>query len=435
MSPPELTRHAMPAHPGRAEAPFWGWRIVALGILAQMLGLGLISAYGVFVFPVIEEFGAPMRSISLGFAAFMLVGGLLGPVLGPALDRRSIRGIMLSGVCVMWAALMLLSGAQALWQVGALLVVAAAGMMMFGSLPVHVLLVRWFAVHRGRALSIAALGVGLPGLFLPVLAAALIEVTGWRGAVAALATGCALLAVPIIAWLVIGHPRDVGQHPDGIAPQPGEESKGTDTSLPSSRELFGRSTFWLLALSLGLIFSAPIYHGLFLVPFLESIGVPRTRAALVLSGVAVFSILGKLGSAAISDRVDIRRLIWGLLALQGLSWLLLIARPSLEIAFLAALGFGLGGGGMMPMPPLLLSRCFGPQIFGRVAGLMGLVRLPFNVAVPFVGGWLIDLNGGGTVAEAYLPTFALGVGLLAIAGTILVALRVPARSAAGQSSS
>jgi MFS family permease len=206
----------------RSAAPFRGWRIVFVGIAAQMLSMGLISAYGVFVRPVLDEFGSPVISVSAGFAVFTLVGGLIGPVLGPALDRRSIRAIMLWGVGLMWAGFLALSLARSMWQVGALLVVAATGIMMYGTLPVHVMLVRWFAAQRGRALSIAALGIGVPGLFMPPLAAVLVETIGWRGAVAVMASGCAVVAIPLIARGVIGHPRDVGQHPDGIPPSAGE---------------------------------------------------------------------------------------------------------------------------------------------------------------------------------------------------------------------
>jgi MFS family permease len=163
-------------------------------------------------------------------------------------------------------------------------------------------------------------------------------------------------------------------------------------------------------------------------------GVTPLRAASVLSLIAVFSITGKLVAAAISDRVDLRRLLWGLLALQVAAWALLIARPSLETAFVAAIGLGLGAGGMMPLPALLISACFGPQIFGRVAGLMGPVRLPLNFAIPILGGWLIDLNGGGADPEAYLPTFSLGAALLVVAAAIFAGVRVPPRSTAGQSS-
>ncbi len=400
-------------------APFHGWRIVAVGIVAQMLGMGLISAYGVFVVPVATEFSAPMASMGLGYSIFLLTGGLLGPFLGPALDRRSIRAIMLAGVVVMLAGLLLLSRAQALWQAGLALALAVGGMMMYGMLPVHVLLVRWFTLRRGLALSIAALGIGVPGLFVPLLAAELIESVGWRDAIAVLAIGAAVLVAPVLAWLVVGRPSDLGQHPDGLAPPPGSDA-APEVAAPSSGALLRQPNFWFLTAGLGLVFSAALYHGLFLVPFLESLGVPRTRAALVLSVTAVFSIAGKLGVAAIADRVDIRRLIWALLVLQASAWLMLIARPSLSMAFAAGVGFGLGTGALLPLPAMLLSACFGPSIFGRVAGLMSPFRLPFSVAIPWLGGLLIDWSG-----DDYRLTFGFGVFLLAVSGLILIGVRVP----------
>jgi MFS family permease len=413
--------HTEPS-PGAKAPPFHGWRIVAAGVVAQMLGVGLLSAYGVFVVPLLSEFDTSMAALGFGFSIFMLVGGAIGPVLGPALDRGPIRAIMLTGVVLMTAALLLMARAQHLWQLGLLLALAGLGVLMYGPLPVHVLLVHWFAAYRGRALALAALGVGVPGFFVPPLAAWLIEFIGWRGTLSALALGSAAVVAPVVAWLIVKRPEDVGQLPDGlpaVEPEPGE----ADTRGPSTRALLRQRNFWTIALFFNDTATTEIYTALYLVAFLESLGVPRTRGAFVLSLMAVFSIIGKLVVATIADRTDKRQLIWGLLAIQIASWMLLLARPHFALVFVAAAGLGLGTGGLVPLPPLVLGACFGREVFGRVAGLMGPVRLPLSLAIPPLGGWLIDWSGG------YAATFALGAGLLAVSGLILGGVRIPRRVA------
>ena len=400
--------------------PFFGWRIIAVGIAAQALGVGLIQAYGFFVTPLAVEFSASMAHLGAGLSLFMLTGALIGPVLGPALDRGGARTYMLAGVGAMLLGMWALSRAGSLAQLGAALMLVSAGVLLYGPLPVHWLVVNWFVARRGRALSLAALGISIPGFFVPVLTAWLIDALGWRSALIALGLGAAALVVPVLIAWVVSRPEDVGQAPDGEIRTALDASRET-VRAPRlrPRELLADRNFWIIAVGCGLVATAPILNGAYLVRHMEQAGISRQGAAFVMSWIAGFAVLGKLLTAALADRIDKRMLTWGLVALQLAAWAAILPDPSYATMLVAGVGFGLGVGGFVPLPALFIGTWFGRAAFGQVAGLMSPIRLPITLSIVPSGGWLADQSGG------HAATFAAAIAVALAGALLLLFLRAP----------
>ena len=118
---------------------FHGWWIVAVSFLAQFLALGCsISVYGLFIPVLISEFGASFVTANLGLSLLSVAMAGAGAVIGPILDRRSIREEMITGALVAACAYMLMSFATELWQLGVLFGGAVAcGVAMFGPLAAN----------------------------------------------------------------------------------------------------------------------------------------------------------------------------------------------------------------------------------------------------------------------------------------------------------
>jgi MFS family permease len=404
---------------------FDGWRIVALAALSQGLALPLLGAYGLVATPLIEEFGASTTQLGLGMSLAIFATALASPLLGVALDRGPLRAIMLGGVALMLLSVAALSRGTALWQLAAGLAFATVGMSMYGMLPVQVILVNWFVLRRGSALSFAWVGTSLAAFVVPPATAGLIESLGWRNALLALAAGSAALAAPAIARLV-KRPEEVGQTPDGIpiAPSPsgpvGERGAAARAASGTSEVDLARDrNFWLIAVGVGLALSVSVAT-LFLVRHLETLGIARTQAALVPSAMAAFGIVGKLGAGWLVDRIDARTVVAGALALHALGWVIVASQSSFPAMLLAAAPLGLGGGGFLPLPAVLQGRCFGRDAIGRVGGLHGLIGLPFLLAAAPLVGWAEGRSGGFAV-----PFYGL-MGVLLLAAGVLAWLRIPA---------
>ncbi|MEN8160199.1 MAG: MFS transporter, partial [Myxococcota bacterium] len=238
-------------------ARFDGWRIVALAAVAQGLSLPLMSAYGVVATPLIEEFGATATQLGLGMSFAILATAGVGPLLGLGLDRGPLRTIMLAGVALMFASVFLLSRGSALWQLALCFAFATAGMSMYGMLPVQVILVNWFIVRRGAALSFAFLGTSVAAFIVPPATAWLVEGFGWRRALVVLAAVAAAVAVPVILRLV-KRPEEVDQTPDGLPDVSLASAAAADGSPNGPRRWLRDPNFWVIGAGGGLALAVAV---------------------------------------------------------------------------------------------------------------------------------------------------------------------------------
>ncbi|GAA1849111.1 MFS transporter [Pseudonocardia ailaonensis] len=74
---------------------------------------------------------------------------------------------------------------------------------------------------------------------------------------------------------------------------------------------------------------------------------------------------------------------------------------------------GLGGGMIMPIGMMILTRAAGPQRIGRVMAVMGVPMLLGPIAGPILGGWLVDSFSWRWIFFINLPIGVIGVFLAA----------------------
>lgn len=407
--------------------PFRGWLIVAVGFFAQLLAFGCsIAVYGLFIPMLTTEFGASFLVANLGLSILGVVMALAGVVVGPLLDRSSIRALMVAGALLNGLAFLAMSQATTLWQLGILFgVVVASGAALFGPLAANTVIAKWFDAHRGRAVGIASMGPPTGGMLLAPLAGTLIASYGWRPTLLVFAA-LHVLIIPAI-WLVIrNRPEDLGQLPDGVAAN--ISTPAGSGVAPASRqwttgEVLRAPVFWALALAMG---SAGAVAGAFnanVIPYAADIGIRLQDAAFFVSAIGATAILGTLGFGLLADRVDNRALFWVVVALQGLTFAFLRwVEPGYGSLFGAVLVFGLAAGGLMPLMASAVGQGFGARSFGRVMGYIGPVTLPFAFLGPPLTGWLRQSTG------SYAAAFEMFVGVFVFAGLALVWLRLPKRA-------
>ena len=108
-----------------------------------------------------------------------------------------------------------------------------------------------------------------------------------------------------------------------------------------------------------------------------------------------------------------------MIAARALGWAIVATQTSLAAFLLAALPLGLGGGGFLPLPPVLQGRCFGRDAIGRVSGLHALLGLPVLLTAAPLVGFVEGRTGSFT-----LPFLGLGF-VLALAAGCLTRVRLP----------
>ncbi len=114
MSGPVIGNPPAPGGPGPS---FLGWRMVAVAFVVDFIAVGFFFySFGVFFKAIATDLEGSRLGISLGISISNIVGAVLAPFIGRAVDRRSIKHIMIAGALLVSAAFALLSRITGIWQ-------------------------------------------------------------------------------------------------------------------------------------------------------------------------------------------------------------------------------------------------------------------------------------------------------------------------------
>ena len=391
---------------------FAGWWQVAIGMLTQATATGtIVTCFSVIAAPLAKEFGASRRELGLVMTLTLLIGALISPMLGTAMDRFSIRKIMLAGGAALAAGYLALSFANSMAGMfvafGLLLAFANAAL---GPLSYSTLLPRWFVARRARAFGLTVAGYAIGGLFLPPLFAFMIDSFGWRNAVRLFAAFVILVLIPLIAWLVIDRPSDAGLYPDGRAQPSGVTTSAAAEPPQSTRTLLQDRNFWVITICICtvLLGSAGLLSNM--VPFALSRGFTAKQGALFLTCFSAGSLTSKVLYMFFGDRLNPRAgLAAGLLFFTVSSGFFLRGH-TYPVLLTASFVFGMAVGTSLPLWSYLTARVFGTANVGRVFGLMNVVTMPFSLSAPPLMGAIFDRTGaydGGFILYICLGLAAL----------------------------
>src|SRR5216684_8105171 len=173
---------------------FYGWVIVAVGFVVTCIGLGTMMSLGVFLQPMSAAMGWSRAGISTAALLSFLFMGAGSLMWGALSDRFGARAVVLCGGLLLGAGLVSASQAATLLQFQLLFGVAvglAAGSFFA---PLTATTTRWFTEHRSLAVALVSAGTGIGSLTVAPLAQWMINLHGWRIAMAVLGG---------IAWLVV----------------------------------------------------------------------------------------------------------------------------------------------------------------------------------------------------------------------------------------
>jgi len=411
--------------PKAHSASFYGWRIVGLTFFAQFVSMGtFFYTFGVFLKPLTEAFGTERFYVAIALSLQQVVVATLGPWVGRRVAEHSIRTLMLWGSVLLTIGALVISQAESIWQLylGYSLIVGA-GVSMAEPLPNTALLANWFVRKRGTALGISQFGVTVSGTVMVPLATWLIATYDWRTAMIVFAVFPVALLAPVIGWIVVNRPEDLGQFPDG-------DTHPTDAAAAAASETREAWTLkrairdrriLLLALVIGLNFMPMSAILQVLHSHLTDGGLTGGAAAQIVAIVTLAGAIAKPLSGMLADRIDPRAVMGMSTVLQACGVALIIQATGVPLLMLGGSIFGLGYGGVLPLWGVLLGALFGREDFGRVMGLMGPIMLPFQMLGVPIATWVFDHYG------SYTPAFIACFGCYAAAGGALLFLRVPRR--------
>lgn len=399
---------------------FFGWRVVAGAFVGMLLANGLFTyAFTILVNPIRLEFGASLEQVMYSLTLGTMGGLILGPVIGSMIDRYSVRHLMTLGCLLTVAGLYAVSRTQSITVFNVVFgVTMALSLGLMSSMTGSAAVARWFTRNRGKALGIAAMGTSVGGVVVPALLTWWVEASGWRGAVQNMALLTLLVITPLI-WLTIrNRPEDLGLYPEGDDEPPAEIGAAAPPAAGMSGIVRMRS-FWLIGLSMGMVFAAFASMLANLGPYAARLGNSETAISTMIAVLSMGGLLGKLLFGMAADRINLKYGLWAAHALLLLAFSLLLLEPPYWVLLIAAVSFGLSTGGLLPVWNAMVARIFGVDKFGRAMGIMGpLITLCILPAYALVGR-LFDTTG------SYSTGLVLFSGVVIIGAALLLPLRLP----------
>jgi cyanate permease len=385
---------------------FYGWYIVGVGILVNIAGtFAFSSTLSIFLKPITEELGVSRGTFSLIRTFEIGVAALIVPMLGSWIDRHGGRGVLVLGVLMEGAGLLLSSLVQSFWQfalVRCSLVIA--GEALLGSLVINVTIAQWFVRKRGRAMGIANLGTGVAKLSIPLAAASLFVLVGWRQTWAIFGVLAPLLVVaPALIW-VRRKPEDMGLRPDGDAPRQEinesiaphsntERREATDGAAWSRAQALRLPTFWVLVVTFGIASVGIAGLNLHIFSYVTDIGYSPLVAASFMSTIALTQLGSTLVWGMLADKFDIRKVSCVQFLIQGVGLITTISSSQIQFTYLGFFLYGTGLAGSFVLREVIWANFFGRNSLGTVRGLsMFFSHLFAASGAPFFG-FLHDRTG------------------------------------------
>lgn len=238
-------------------------------------------------------------------------------------------------------------------------------------------------------------GIGIGTLTIPPLDNWLISNWGWDTAY--LIIGAVVLVLMILAAQFLRlKPSQMGLLPDGEK----KEATGLKLSAPgfSFREAVASWQLWVLFSILfcfGYCLHTIIAH---VANYATDIEISAAVAASILAIIGGLSILGRLATGSITDRVGSKPpLIVNLILMSGaLFWL--AATGELWTLYLFAVIFGLAYGGLAAMESPIVAELYGLSSHGVIMGVASFGFTAGGAVGPVVAGRIFDVLGSYQIA-------------------------------------
>ena len=383
---------------------FYGWVIVACGIVMTCIGIGSMLSLGVFLQPMSEAMGWSRTGISLAALLNFLCMGVGSFFWGALSDRFGTRAVVLAGGILLGGGLVGASQAATLGQFQLLfgVVVGVAAGSFYA--PMTATTTRWFVEHRSLAVALVSAGLGLGSMTVAPLVGWIISHYDWR---------VAMLVIGDLAWLLLIPAALLVRNPPAAAPAPPPAPGALAPREFTVAEALRTPQFAAIALThfaCCAAHSGPIFH---MVTNVIDHGISAMAATTVLSAAGLASLSGRVICGLLADRLGAKRVLIVGLAIQAAAVGLYLVTRELAGFYALALMFGLAYGGVMPLYAIVVREYFGARIMGATFGAVAFASTLGMALGPWLGGVLYD--SFGSYAWLFVGSFVIGLGAVAIA--------------------
>jgi len=383
---------------------FYGYVIVAAALFMSIVMWGARFSFGVFLAPVLDEFGWSRATTSGGFSLTWIFTGLLSIGVGRLNDKFGPRLIMTVAGFLLGVGYLLMSGMNSVWQLYLFYGITSIGMSA-AMVPNMSTLARWFVKMRASMTGIVLAGTGIALITFIPSANQVVLHYGWRKAYI-IVGGVVMGVVVIAAQFLKKDPYQVGKLPYGCD---GTSSSPLDarTFGLSFKEALHTHQVWLIS---SVYFCTYFVYNVYLVHaviYAKGQGISSARAVGIIVLLGAAGIAGRVLMGIFADRIGNKKamvLSAGLMML-ALFWLVMV--KDLWMLSLGGLAFGFGHGGIATMESPIVANIFGMRSHGVILGLVFFLDTVGGAIGPFLAGYIYDMTRSYSLA--FLLCAILGV--------------------------
>lgn len=392
-------------------------RIISLVALAHGLSHFFQIATAV-VFPLIkDDLGVSYTALGGTVALYYTVSGVFQTVAGFAVDRLGARRVLFFGLAMSTAGALLAGLAHSYEMLLLAAVVGGLGNSVFHPCDFSILNARVRKELLGYAFSWHGIAGFLGYAAAPTYAIAMVQATGWRGAL----LGAAAVGALVIAFLALQRESLYAAPADGGG-RSGEGFAGDLKVLTSAPILMCFGYFVLIAVG----FIGIQTFGVATMISLYGVSAPAASAALTAY------LLGASAGIFTGGFVAVRTSRHDLVAVGGMAasavLMFILAAAWLPAAALPVLfaATGFCGGMTNPSRDLIVRSTTPPGATGKVYGFVYSGLDVGSILTPVYFGWLLDGGRPSLVFYTVVASAILTIGtVLSLPGS-----RQPARSSA-----
>lgn len=390
----DLPGRQPPPNPSPMKKIFYGWWIVLGGFFLSFYVGGIVFfSFTAFFEPLVKEFGWSYTQVSFAISLRGLEMGLLAPFVGILVDRFGSRKLAFCGTVTVGLGFILLSFTRSLAMFYGGMILIAFGAGGCTAVVLMAVIANWFRRNVGKALGVMASGIGASGFLVPIIVK-LIDTYQWRTTLVILGVGMWMLGIPL-SLILRNKPEQYGDRPDGepaASPLAGKEEQAKETDLPFKAVLRDRA-FLYLNLAEAMRHMSISAVSLHIMPYLGSLGIPRSVAGLVAAGLPLFSIIGRLGLGWMGDVFDKRYVMAAAYSFMALGMIAFHQASMGWVLLLFLLLYSPGFGASMVLRGAIVREYFGRGSFGKIIGfIMGTSSIG-GIIGPTLAGWVFDTMG------------------------------------------
>jgi MFS family permease len=387
---------------------FYGYVVVGAAFSIMSISWGAQRTFGVFLDPLLNDFGCTRAQLSGAFTLGMIVMGVLNILAGRWTDQIGPRPVLIACSLFLGAGYMLVSQARSIGEFyfyyGLIIGIGMSGTWV----PLMSTVSRWFITKRSLMSGMLATGPPVAIMVMPFVASFLITQYGWR--VSYVILGVGLLVVVFSAALFLRRdPAVMGTVPYGFE----QESQGgidVQNRGVSFREALPTRQFWILCfLSFcdAFLINVIVVH---IIPHARDLGGAPTASAGVLSLAAGVSIFGRIFMGWVADRFSNRWALLICLMISVVAFVILLFARGLWMLYLFSVFYGIGLWATGSIMPPLVADYFGLKSHGSIYSCTALAGTIGGGVGPILIGFTFDL------AKNYRPGFLLcfGISLMAL---------------------